>query len=96
MLTFPTDGQTFKEIIEGNYFHIDKTEYLYNLSGGKCLSLSRPRGFCKSLLLDALKELFMGNRELFKDLRIGKSDYVFTPYPVIHLDMTGVGDTKEQ
>jgi hypothetical protein len=96
MVTFHTDGQTFKEIVERNLFYVDKTKYLYNLSSRKCLFLSRPRRFGKSLLLGAMKELFLGNRELFKNLWIGKSDYDFTPYPVIHLAMTSASDTKEE
>jgi hypothetical protein len=89
MKKLPLGIQSFREIIEDGYVYADKTEYLYNLiQGGKYYFLSRPRRFGKSLLIDTMKELFEGNRALFKGLWIGDSDYNFKPHPVIRLDMT--------
>ncbi|MDR1109169.1 MAG: ATP-binding protein [Deltaproteobacteria bacterium] len=97
MPLLPKSGQPFSKIIKEGFLYIDKTEYIYNLAKSEtCLFLSRPRRFGKSLLLGAMRELFRGNRELFTGLWIGKSDYDFTPYPVIHIGMTGACDTKEE
>ncbi|KZX15425.1 putative AAA-ATPase [Methanobrevibacter filiformis] len=54
---------------------------------GKTYFLSRPRRFGKSLLVSTLKEIFQGNKKLFKDLYIyDKWDWTKS-YPVIHLDL---------
>jgi hypothetical protein len=91
MKNLPLGIQTFSEMMEGDYVYADKTEYIYNLvRGGKCYFLSRPRRFGKSLLMDTMRELFLGHRELFKGLWIDSSDYDFHPYPVIRLDMSGM------
>jgi hypothetical protein len=49
-------------------------------------SIACPRRFGKSLLISTLKELFEGNRELFKGLWIYDSDYRWTEHPVIRID----------
>jgi hypothetical protein len=68
--------------------YADKTKFIYNLlKEPQTYFLSRPRRFGKSLLLDTLNEVFLGNKELFRDLFIGKSDYNFTKYPIIRLNM---------
>src|SRR3546814_6525631 len=53
-------------------------------------TLFRSRRFGKSLLVSTLKELFSGNKELFKDLWIYNSDYNWQEYPVIHLDFSQI------
>jgi hypothetical protein len=70
MKYLPTDVSSFKLLISGNYLYVDKTEYIYNLfqKGSRYYFLSRPRRFGKTLLASTLKELFLGNRELFKGL----------------------------
>ncbi len=86
-------------MITGNYLYIDKTRSIYQLfsKGARYFFLSRPRRFGKSLLISVLKELFTGNRELFKDLWIDSSDYVWTEHPVIHLDFSTIAHaTPEQ
>jgi Predicted AAA-ATPase/PD-(D/E)XK nuclease superfamily len=83
----PIGVQTFQRMREGNYIYIDKTEHIYNIAqkeGG--YFLSRPRRFGKSLFLSTLKELFEGNRALFKGLWIDdKWDWEQPVRPVIHL-----------
>src|SRR5947208_15199895 len=98
MRYLPTDISTFSTMMTGNYIYIDKTEYIYHLfSGGKRLYfLSRPRRFGKSLLISTLKELFLGNRALFKGLWIDSSDYEWEQYPVIHLDFSMIGHESAQ
>jgi hypothetical protein len=48
------------------------------------------------MLLDTLRELLKGKRDLFKDLWIDQSDYDFKPYPVIMLSMAGRGKGEEK
>jgi hypothetical protein len=56
---------------------------------------SRPHGFGKTLLLHTLSERFTGDRERFKDLWIGRSDYAFPKHPVIFLSLpTGAPDAE--
>ena len=97
MKKLPLGIQTFKKIVESNCVYADKTEYIYNLiEDASCYFLSRPRRFGKSLLLDTIGEVFLGNKELFKGLFIYTSDYDFAPHPVIRLDMSNIAnDTPE-
>ncbi len=68
-LKLPIGIQTFREIREEGHYYVDKTPHILRLmEGGKHYFLSRPRRFGKSLLLDTLKELFEGSRELFTGL----------------------------
>ncbi|VBB43551.1 conserved hypothetical protein [uncultured Desulfatiglans sp.] len=65
----PIGVQSFREIREGGYYYVDKSGYAVDLADqGKYYFLSRPRRFGKSLLVDTLKELFSGSRELFAGL----------------------------
>ena len=90
MKKIPASISDFKKIILGDYVYVDKTDYLYHLvkDEGHYL-LTRPRRFGKSLLLSTLEFLFRGERELFKNLKIGSTDYNFAKYPVLFLTMTG-------
>ena len=91
MKKLPLGIQNFKEVVTENYIYVDKTEYIYNLiNGAKYYFLSRPRRFGKSLLLDTIGEVFLGNKELFKGLWIYDSDYAFECHPVIRLDMSNI------
>ena len=40
------------------------------------------------MLISTLKELFRGNKKLFKDLWIEKSEYKWQEHPIIHLDFS--------
>jgi hypothetical protein len=87
----PIGQSSFENLIEGNYIYVDKTEKLYQLiTTGQFYFLSRPRRFGKSLLVSALENIFLGNKELFKDLWIYSSDYVWRKYPVIVIDFNGI------
>jgi len=92
MKKLPIGIQTFKNIIEEGYVYVDKTPFALKLieSGGKYYFLSRPRRFGKSLFLTTLKEIFEGNRDLFKGLYIYER-YDFKPHPVIRISF-GSGD----
>src|SRR3990167_10170516 len=79
-----------QQIIEGDYLYIDKTKHIYDiLQQSRYLFLSRPRRFGKSLLISTLKELFLGNKELFNNTWIGQnSNHNWKKHPVIHLDFS--------
>jgi len=68
MKKLPIGIQKFSKIIEENCYYLDKTPFVKKLEKGGYYFLSRPRRFGKSLFLDTLKEVFSGNRGLFKDL----------------------------
>jgi hypothetical protein len=80
---------TFADIIEKDLTYADKTAYLYKLVQEPMpYFLSRPPRFGKSVLVSTLKEIFLGRRDLFKGLWIDReTDYDWTPYPVVHIDM---------
>ncbi|SEA47180.1 PD-(D/E)XK nuclease superfamily protein [Arachidicoccus rhizosphaerae] len=84
--------QSFREIREGGYVYIDKTEDIYQMvNTGKYYFLSRPRRFGKSLLVDTIDELFSGNQKLFEGLWVHeKWDWAKTN-PVIHFDFANIG-----
>ena len=85
----PIGIQTFREVRQDGCYYVDKTRHIAALAdGGKHYFLSRPRRFGKSLLLDTLKELFEGSRELFKGLAIhGRWDWSVRS-PVVRLDFS--------
>ena len=97
MKKLPLGIQTFKDIINGDYVYIDKTQYIYNLLNEyEFYFLSRPRRFGKSLLIDTVAEIFNGDAELFKGLWIYGSGYSFRKHPIIKLDMSNIpNDTPE-
>ena len=80
-----TNTHHFVKFRTGNFVYVDKTRHVYNLLQDEMTHcfLSRPRRFGKSLFLSMVKELFLGNKELFKGLYI-YDKYDFKPYPVIH------------
>ncbi len=94
MKKLPIGIQTFSKIREDDYVYIDKTKIALKLiERGEYYFLSRPRRFGKSLFLDTLKNIFEGNKELFKGLYIhDKWDFDKT-YPVIKISF-GAGVHK--
>ena len=86
MMKYPIGIQTFSQIIQDGYVYVDKTDMVYNLANnGKIFFLSRPRRFGKSLLLSTLKSYFLGQKELFKGLKIDSLEKEWNVYPVFHL-----------
>ena len=87
----PVDMSTFSRIIREGYLYVDKTEQIARLfsKGKRYFFLSRPRRFGKSLLISTLKSLFLGEKELFTDLWLGRQqDFNWQKHPVIHLDFS--------
>ena len=95
MKLLPIGIQTFKDIIEGGFYYVDKTHFIPKLTS-KYYFLSRPRRFGKSLFLDTLKEAFSGNKELFKGLYLYDNWNWDKRYPVIKFDLSqAYSDTEE-
>jgi hypothetical protein len=85
----PIGIQTFEKLREANAIYVDKTKYILELiQSGSVYFLSRPRRFGKSLLISTLEAIFLGRRELFKDLYIDSQNYDWKIYPVIRIDMS--------
>ena len=91
MKKLPIGISNLEKIITGNFVYIDKTKIALDLieRGGGYYFLSRPRRFGKSLFLDTLKEIFLGNKELFKNLYI-YDKYAWQSYNVIYLNFNEI------
>ncbi|MBM3884066.1 MAG: hypothetical protein FJ387_30900 [Verrucomicrobia bacterium] len=91
-MKLPIGIQDFALLRRGGYAYVDKTRHISAMpEAGRCLFLSRPRRFGKSLLCSTLKYLFDGERELFQGLWIGDRWDWSKRHPVLHLDMSVTG-----
>ncbi|MCK9224059.1 MAG: ATP-binding protein [Candidatus Muirbacterium halophilum] len=91
MKKLPIGISNLEKIIKGNFVYIDKTKIALDLidNGAGYYFLSRPRRFGKSLFLDTLKEIFQGNKDLFKELYI-YDKYEWQSYNVIYLNFNEI------
>ena len=97
MKKLPIGKQEFKGLIEQGCIYVDKTKNLLQLTDFTApVFLSRPRRFGKSLMLNTFKELFKGNKALFKDTYAYDHWDFEQTHPVIRLDLSKVnGDQPE-
>ena len=96
MRKYPIGIQTFANVVNGEWFYVDKTDFVAKLTQtAKFIFLSRPRRFGKSLLLSTLHAYFEGKRDLFKGLKLDSMDVDWTPSPVLHFDFNTVVSTDE-
>ena len=95
MKAIPIGVDNFKEIIENDYYYVDKSKAIEDLliNKAKIILYTRPRRFGKSLLLSTLDYFFNiekkeVNKSLFDGLYISKSECMeyAGKYPVIRLD----------
>jgi hypothetical protein len=87
----PLGVESFDLFHDENLLYADKTELLYKmLKVTRPYFLSRPRRFGKTLLIDTLKRILEGRRDLFEGLWIYDSDYRWDPHPVVHLSLFAV------
>jgi len=87
--------QTFSNLCKNYDVYVDKTMHIYEMASRyKNVFLSRPRRFGKSLLCSTIKSLFQGQKELFKNLAIAKTDWEWKEHPVIYIDL-GSGNFTE-
>ena len=92
MKTLPIGIDNFKELIENNYYYIDKTRMIEHLltNPKKVTLITRPRRFGKTLNMSMIKYFFeiqSDNKELFKDTYIYKTKFMEQQgtFPVIDL-----------
>ena len=87
----PIGVQTFLKMRSNPYVYVDKTEHAYRLAITEGMYfLSRPRRFGKSLMVSTLRELFEGNRILFKGLWIEDKWDWSQKSPVIQLSFASM------
>ena len=93
--SLPIGRDNFKDIIEGDFYYVDKTDIIEEILKNKnYVSLfPRPRRFGKSLFISMLDHFFNIeyidiNKNLFNNLNISKSKYYseLSTRPVIKLD----------
>ncbi|MDO4556470.1 MAG: AAA family ATPase [Lachnospiraceae bacterium] len=94
----PIGIENFEEIIEQNFYYVDKTMFIAGLlnNWGKVNLFTRPRRFGKTLNMSMLKYFFeIGtNTELFAGLKISQESKLCEKYmgkfPVISISLKGV------
>ena len=98
----PIGVENFKEIVDGKYYYVDKTELISDLLGniGKVNLFTRPRRFGKTLNMSMLQSFFeIGADEgMFEGLAINKDTKLCTnymgKYPVIAISLKSVDRIK--
>ena len=93
MRPIATDTHDFPSIRKDGKIYVDKTEFVHRMvsdANTRLYFISRPRRFGKSLTLSVLKALFAGRRELFDGLYLGRTDWNWEKYPVIHFEFNDV------
>jgi len=107
MKLMPIGKSDFKQLIEGNYYYVDKTLLIKELleSAGDIILFPRPRRFGKTLNLSMLKYFFEkhenqeDNSNLFVNTAIwknGKYNNLQGQYPVIFLTFKSIKDETWQ
>ncbi|MBS8122291.1 ATP-binding protein [Candidatus Vampirococcus lugosii] len=94
----PIGIQSFEIMRTENRLYIDKTSNIINLitKGSKYNFLSRPRRFGKSLLVDTIKYLYEGKKELFEGLYAEKNWNFEKKNPVIKISFgSGILNIQE-
>ncbi|AZQ61537.1 AAA family ATPase [Flammeovirga pectinis] len=79
MRKFPIGLSDFKEVIQGDYYYVDKSLFIEEIidSSSKSMLIPRPRRFGKTINMSMLKAFFDSNEtneELFEGLKIKKSE----------------------
>jgi hypothetical protein len=86
MQQLPIGEQNFANLRQLNMLYVDKTEIIHQLlEGSRYNFLSRPRRFGKSLTLSTIRNIFQGEKELFKGLWIENQWDWSLKHPVVHL-----------
>ncbi|RXZ28598.1 9-O-acetyl-N-acetylneuraminate esterase [Fusobacterium necrophorum] len=105
MKQLPIGVSDFKELIEGNYYFIDKTNLLKEIvqDGAKVKLFTRPRRFGKTLNMSMLRYFFdiknvENHRKLFTGLDIRESSHFEKQgkYPVIYLSLKDIKEVSWQ
>ncbi len=99
MKKLPIGKQSFASLrMDDDMVYIDKTKYILSLVQNRApYFLSRPRRFGKSLLIDTIRCLFEGKKELFEGLYIYDQWDWKVKYPVVKIVFgEGFIDSKEK
>ena len=95
--------QNYKEIIENNYFYVDKTGFIKEWweSGDSVTLITRPRRFGKTLTMSMVEQFFSveyaGRADLFEGLSIWQEEKYRAlqgTYPVISLSFANLKETN--
>ncbi len=99
----PIGLSDFQEMIERDYYYIDKSLFLKELmdDGSKILLIPRPRRFGKTLNMSMIQNFFQKSEEskkyLFEDLKINKEKDIMEmqgKYPVISFSFKDIKELK--
>ncbi|KZL90172.1 AAA family ATPase [Clostridium magnum] len=96
--SIPIGISNFKELIEGNYYFVDKTSVIKEFirNSAQVILTPRPRRFGKTLNMSIIKHFFDMNEEnkhLFKGLKIEQDKETMKlnqKYPVIFISFKGI------
>ena len=99
----PIGVSDFKEIVENNYYYIDKTKLIEDILHyrAKVNLFTRPRRFGKTLNMSMIKYFFdienkEENRKLFEGLNISESEHMHEQgqYPVIYISFRNMEEVS--
>jgi len=101
MKRISTGVEDFKEIIDDNYYYIDKTMFIKDIVNEKFALYTRPRRFGKTLNMSMLYYFFSINEKdnayLFDDLEVSKDQEAMkhqNQYPVIYITLKDMKGTS--
>ena len=101
MKRISTGTENFKELIDNNYYYVDKTMLIEDVISDKVMMYNRPRRFGKTLNLSMLYYFFSNqekeNSYLFKGLNISKDKEILkhqNQYPVIFLTLKDMNNNN--
>ena len=101
MKRISTGTENFKELIDNNYYYVDKTMLIEDVISDKVMMYNRPRRFGKTLNLSMLYDFFSNqekeNSYLFKGLNISKDKEILkhqNQYPVIFLTLKDMNNNN--
>lgn len=98
----PLGIMNYKEIMENNYYIVDKTlmikDFLYNKR--KVTLITRPRRFGKTLNMSMMAEFFditKNSKEVFRNTKIMNTEYAseINQWPTIFISFAGAKNDKE-
>ena len=103
MKRISTGIENFKELLDNNYYYVDKTSLIEDVLSDKVMLYTRPRRFGKTLNLSMLYYFFSNkekeNSYLFEGLNISKDKEILkhqNQYPVIFLTLKDMNNNNFQ
>ena len=104
MKKLPYGISNYDELIEGNYYYVDKTKYIEKLENlaEKRIMFLRPRKFGKTLFTSMLENYYDINKkdkfeELFKETYIGKNPTKMkNSYYILRFNFAGITTKNEE